>query len=678
MSLDESVTSLKGVGDSLANKLHKLGVYTIGDLINYYPRKYDDYSDIKKINQIKPGMVTIKAKISQTTSRYIRRGMNITEAIASDDTSSVRLVWFNQPYRAKSIDPNIEYFIRGDFGLRNRHLSILSPSIELVSEFPVHSARIVPTYKTTKGLKNNQIRKIIASLIKDVDSLPESLPEWVIEENSLVSKSKALSLLHYPESEGDIKIAKHRLGFEEIFQLAVASQLNKTDNQKERAFKIKFDEVLAKQFVSSLPFELTNAQRKTVWQIYKDLEGQTPMNRLIEGDVGSGKTVVACMAALMAINSGYQVAVMAPTEILARQHSNTFEKLLSAVGMADKLCLLLGRMTASQKKNAYNAISSGKAGLIIGTSSLIQKNLEMHKLALVVIDEQHRFGVEQRKKLQQKAKKMPHVLSMTATPIPRSLALVIYGELDVSIIDEKPKGRQLVDTSLVSPNSITQMYEKIRLELNSGRQAMVVCPAINDDGEDSDESVISTYKKLSNSVFSEYRVGLLHGKLKAPEKESVMEEFADGRIDVLVSTTVIEVGVDVPNSSVMVIMSPEKFGLAQIHQLRGRVGRGEHKSYCYLVLSDSNKPSQRLRALEATHNGFELAEIDLEIRGPGAIYGSAQHGEIDLRVANISDTKLIRSARNSAIKFVESKEKLSKYSELHDNVNRLRKITNLN
>ncbi len=678
MNLDDQVTVINGVGDVVASKLAKLGIRTVGDLIDHYPRKYDDFTNVTRISQLHPGMVTVKVVIKHAKSRYARRGLNITEAVASDETGSVRLIWFNQPYRADSIDNKKEYFVRGEFQLRSQRLSITNPSVELVSDFPIHSARIVPTYRATKGLKSTQLRKIIANLLPNIAKLDETLPEWVVKEQNLVSHSRALEKLHFPDENDDIELAKSRLGFEEVFQISLASLLNKYENASHNSVSIEFDEVKAQNFVASLPFKLTNSQRKVVWQIYNDLQNTQPMNRLVEGDVGSGKTVVACMAALMVMNVGFQVAIMAPTEILARQHAETMTTLLSPMNMSDKVGLLLGSMTQQQKQNALSTLSDGRTGLIIGTSALIQESVSMNNLALVVIDEQHRFGVDQRKKIVSKAGTMPHVLSMTATPIPRSLALVIYGEMDISVMSDLPRGKQVVKTELVSPNSTDKMYDSLSKQIEEGRQVFIVCPMIDENNSESYDSVIATYETLRVGKLVKYKVGLLHGKLKSDQKEKVMNDFSKGKTQVLITTTVIEVGIDIPNATVIVVLSPERFGLAQIHQLRGRVGRGAHKGYCYLVLSDSNQPSRRLRALVENHSGFDLAELDLEIRGPGAIYGTAQHGVIDLRIANLSDVKMIEAAKNAAQQFIEKKEKLVKYPELQRNVSNLRKVTNLN
>jgi ATP-dependent DNA helicase RecG len=677
VEINSPITELKGVGEELAKKLAILHIHTVNDLIENFPRKYEDYSNIVPVGQLKPGVVTIEANITQIKGRYVRRGMHITEAIATDETGSVRLVWFNQPYRATATKHGQPYFIAGEYGLRRGRFSILNPACELASDFPVNTARIIPIYRETKGLKSHYIRRLIREALNQFKDLPEHLPTWLVEEQDLISHTQAVSEMHFPTSAEDLELAKKRLGFEEVFELSLAALLNKYELAHEHALLIPFREKLAKDFVSSLPFKLTDAQRKVVWTIYKDMEQSYPMNRLVEGDVGSGKTVIAAMAALMAMEQGFQVAFMAPTEILARQHADTLFNLLNSVNYGGHVGLLIGGMAAKQKELVREKIAKGDIRLIVGTHALITEKVDMHKLGLIIIDEQHRFGVDQRKKLQAKAGHMPHVLHMTATPIPRSLALTLYGELDISILDEMPPGRQPIATKLCSPNSRKQLYEKIDKEIENGRQMFVVCPLITDSETSEGKSVEEVYDKLVKE-FRHRKVGMLHGQMKSQEKDGQMQKFVNREYDILVSTTVIEVGVDVPNASVMLIEGAERFGLAQIHQLRGRVGRGAHQSYCFLMLSDSKAPSPRLQALESTTDGFKLAELDLRLRGPGAIYGLSQHGALDLRVASLSDTKLIYAARTSAQKFIDKKENLRKYTELNIKVAKLRAITNLN
>lgn len=678
VDLASPVSELKGVGAAQAKKFAILGVQTVSDLINYYPRRYEDYSEVTSAAKLKPGTVTLEAKIKQVSGRYVRRGMHITEAIASDKSGSVRLVWFNQPYRANTIKKDQSYFISGDYQLRRSRFSIANPSIEIASDLPVNAARILAVYRETKGLTSRQIRQVLQQVRGAIASIPETLPQKLAKQHQLLSRAAALQALHAPSTQEELIAARRRLGFEEVLELSLASLLNKQANQRETALSITFNEKLARDFVGHLPFALTDAQRAATWQIYQDMQKVHPMNRLLEGDVGSGKTVVAAMAALMAMEQGWQVALMAPTELLARQHAETLHTLLKPLKKHDSIGLLVGSLKPAQKDKARQAIADGETRLIVGTHALIQEKVAMDKLALVVIDEQHRFGVEQRKALMAKAGHMPHVLNMTATPIPRTLALTLYGELDISILNEKPKNRLPIVTGLISPNSTKDVYDKIDQKLADGDQMFVVCPLISESSEHEANSVEATFEKLSKGPFRHRRVGLLHGKLKPQDKQDIMGQFVDGELDILVSTTVIEVGVDVPNASIMMIESAERFGLAQLHQLRGRVGRSGQQGYCYLMLDDSKAPSRRLRALETTNDGFKLAELDLELRGPGAIYGIMQHGALDLRIAQLSDTRLIAEARSAAQDLLEGKQDLLKYTHLMKQVNRLRAVTNLN
>jgi len=678
MELAQAVTYLKGVGPEVAKKYALLGIRTLGDLIDYYPRRYDDYSQVTPTKDLVPGAVTVRAKIVQAKGRYVRRGMHITEAVASDDTGSVRLVWFNQPYREQSLKAGQEYFIAGTFALQRQRFSITNPSVELVSEVPVSAARIVPIYKETKGLTSRQIRAALLQVMPAMAELQETLPTWIVADHHLMSRAEAIRAIHFPESSEELNEARRRLGFEEVFELILASLLTRAEIQTEQAPSVPFDESVAKNFVKHLPFSLTDAQRKVTWQIYQDMEMGRPMNRLVEGDVGSGKTMVAAMAALMVLHHGHQVAFMAPTELLARQHAESLYKSLEPAGLAEQVGLLVGGMKPDQKRRAQKAIAEGHVRFIVGTHALIQEAVDMQNLELIIIDEQHRFGVEQRKALMAKAGHMPHVLSLTATPIPRSLALTLYGELDISILDTKPAGREPIITKICSPNSRAELNEKIRQELDDGRQMFVVCPLIGESSTMDVNSVEKMYEQFSKKDFKQYRVGLLHGRMKADEKQAIMQQFVGHELDILVSTTVIEVGVDVPNASIMLIEGAERFGLAQAHQLRGRVGRGKHQGYCYLMMSDSASPSQRLRALEQSNDGFKLAELDLKLRGPGAIYGQSQHGALDLRIAQLTDVILITEAREAAEVFMKKQENLVQYVELHKRIVRLQAVNNLN
>ncbi len=678
MDLERPVTEVKGVGEQVAKKLAVLGIRTANDLIYHFPRRYDDYSHVLPINRTKPGPVTIQAVIKQAAGRYVRRGLHITEAVASDETGSVRLVWFNQPYRAEALKPEQAYFIAGDFGLRRQRMTIQNPSVELVSTFPVNTARIVPIYRETKGLKSGQIRKAVRELLPAIRSLSETLPAWLIEEEKLLGRAEALEQIHFPADTTTLRAAQRRLGFEEVFELTLAALMNKYELLKHEAVAVPFDVKLARSFVKHLPFHLTDDQRRVIWTVYQDLQKTAPMNRLVEGDVGSGKTVVATMAALMVLEHGYQTALMAPTELLARQHANTIFHLLEPLKLEKHVGLLVGGLSAAQKKQAQAKIASGEISFMVGTNALIQEKVDMHKLGLVVIDEQHRFGVEQRKKLEVKAGHMPHVLNMTATPIPRSLALTLYGELDISVIAMKPANRKPIKTQIIPLVKRSDTYKAMDSQLERGRQVFVVCPLIAESEITPARSAEKVYDELRTGVFKHRRVGLLHGRMKAPDKDKIMQAFVNHEYDVLVSTTVIEVGVDVPNATVMAVENAERFGLAQIHQLRGRVGRSSHQGYCYLLLSDNQAPSPRLKALERSSDGFKLAEYDLELRGPGAIYGTLQHGQLDLRIAQLTDVRLISSARQRAQEFIDRGEKLVKYKELYEHVTSNRSVTNLN
>jgi len=673
-----SIMTIKGVGEVLAQKFAMQGIRTIGELINYYPRRYEDYSVVTPIRRLRPGPVSIEATIKQAVGRYVRRGMHITEAVASDDTDSVRLVWFNQPYRATALKAGQKYFISGQYELSRQRFAVMNPSAELVSDFPVNAARIIPVYRETKGLTSTQIRRVMRDVMPLIRQTPETLPAWLLKQERLISCSEALETIHFPASTTALETARKRLGFEEVFELTLAALLNKYELLQDVALSIPFVETVAQQFVAHLPFTLTDAQRRTVWQIYQDIQKTQPMNRLIEGDVGSGKTVVAAMVAAMAMTEGFQVALMAPTELLARQHAETIHTLLQPLRQHNRVALLVGGLKSKEKVNILGRIAKGEARFIVGTHALIQDGVDMQKLGLVIIDEQHRFGVEQRKKLMRKAGHMPHLLSLTATPIPRSLALTLYGELDISILDTKPAGRQPVTTKICSPNSRAELKTAIVTELQAGRQMFVVCPLITDSEVSKASSAERIYEQFHTKDFKEWRVGLLHGKMKSQEKAAIMERFVRHELDILVSTTVIEVGVDVPNASVMLIEAAERFGLSQIHQLRGRIGRGADKGYCYLMLSDSKAPPKRLQALERINDGFKLAELDLTLRGPGAIYGTLQHGELDLRIAKLSDTRLIAGARRAAQSFIDRADDLLQYPQLYQHVTAARAVTNLN
>lgn len=677
MLLQTAISEVKGVGPQTEAKLRQAGLSTVEDLLYFLPRTYEDFGNVTVVEKLQPGHVTLKVSVDSIVTRRVRRGLHITEAVFSDVTGKVRAVWFNQSYRAAQLEGKGEYYISGDYGFqRNRYL-ILSPSVEKAADLPVQGGRILPIYRDVQGIRSHTIRKLLVSLKPLLTMLPDTLPPQVLREQHLISISDALLGIHFPQSMQQIEVARERLAFEELFILQLASVRNKHENAKLQSWHIAFDEQAAKQFVGHLPFDLTDAQRKSAWEIVQNFEQGTPMNRLLQGDVGAGKTVVAGMAAYLAANAGYQTAFMAPTEILATQHASTLHSLLEPFHVS--VALLVGSVKSAAKKALKEQIAKGAIAVVIGTHALIQEDVDFHKLGFVVIDEQHRFGVKQRQQLLRKSERMPHLLAMTATPIPRSLALTVYGELDVSIINQRPKGRKPIITEIHSPNSRAQLYAKVMEELDSGRQAYVVCPAITDNGELSElKSVEQEYDRLVRAQFKKYRIGKLHGQMKAEEKDAVMQQFSRGDIDILVSTTVIEVGVDVPNATVMVIEAAERFGLAQLHQLRGRVGRSSHQSYCYLIPSDSRQPSQRLKELVRSNDGFYLAEADLKLRGPGEIYGKAQSGALDLKIASLGDTKMIKRARDAAENLLENENNLLQYKQLLKQVENYQRLTTLN
>lgn len=672
-----SLDKIKGVGPKTGEQFALAGLHTVGDLIDFLPRTHEDFSEVVKIIDATPGKLTIKARCESITTRPVRRGLRVTTATLADDTGKLQAVWFNQPYRttqlAKSDD---EFYFSGEFEFNYNRYQLTNPSAEKVSDMPVQTDRLLPVYRSIRGLKNPLVRKILAELRPLMTMLPETLPADIVASEKLLSRSEAVLGMHFPKTDADVRNARERLAFEELFQLLLASQLNRQENAKLTGWHIPFDQLVVAGFVKQLPFDLTGAQRRAAWEIIQDFERKTPMNRLLQGDVGSGKTVVAGLAARQAAHAGFQTALMAPTEILASQHAETLTKLLEPFGVT--VGLLTGSVKGTARKTLYEQIYNGSVDVIVGTHALIQETVKFHKLGFVVIDEQHRFGVAQRQELLKKSKHMPHLLAMTATPIPRSLALTVYGELDVSILNELPKGRKPIATKIWSPNSRAQLYEKVDQEIAAGRQAYVICSLIDDNPDNEIKSVQAEFKKLQNSIFKHRCIGLLHGKLKSDEKEAVMAKFSSGELDILVSTTVVEVGVDVPNATVMLIENADRFGLSQLHQLRGRVGRSSHQSYCYLIMSDSSKPTARLREVEKSNDGFYLAEVDLKLRGPGEIYGRSQHGALNLQIATLGDTKLIARAQRSARQFVESGGDLVQYKQLADQVSKYQRLTTLN
>ena len=680
MKLTTPLEQIKGVGPKTAQALAAAGLKTISDALDFLPRAYDDYSTAVNIADLQPGKVTVKARCESVSTRIVRRGLRITTAVLVDKSGKVKAVWFNQPYRETQLKSDAEFIFSGQFGMQYNRYQINNPSVELAKEAAKttieNASGIQPVYKSIKNIRPKTVQDLMKNIRPIMDFLPETLPENIIQRQKLVSRSEAVKFLHAPKTHEEISRGRERLAFEELFEMILAAQFNKQEQTRLTGWKIPFNKSVVKNFVDQLPFPLTNAQRRAAWQILQDLESDHPMNRLLQGDVGSGKTVVAGLVAAEVAKAGFQTAIMAPTEILAQQHAKTLDELLSPFGVS--VALLTGHVKGAARNQLLDNLASGNIDVVVGTHALIQEKVTYHKLGFAVIDEQHRFGVKQRQALLEKSDFMPHLLSMTATPIPRSLALTLYGELDISILDELPSGRQPIQTKIWSPASAPKLYESIENELAKGRQAYVICPLIDDNPDNDKKSVEAEYNKLSKTIFSHRRVGLLHGKLPAEEKAEVMQKFADGELDMLVSTTVVEVGVNVPNATVMLIENADNFGLSQLHQLRGRVGRGKHQSFCHLMMSGHDKPSQRLREIEKSQDGFYLAEVDLKLRGPGEIYGKMQHGDLNLKIASLADMALIARAQAEAERFVKEGQDLLQYNHLAHAVSRYQRLTVLN
>lgn len=675
VTLKTPLRELKGVGDVLARGLGKLGLTTVHDLLEYYPRRWDDYSFVEKISDIRPGLVTIAGRVEHIEYRrsFKDKRLSITEAIIADKSGTIRAIWFNQPFVKTQLQKGQEYVFRGKFEFRNNHLSLHGPTYTKGSA--AAEAHVVPIYKENSAITSKILSRLVRQVIHLADTLEDVLPPEILESEGLVSYGQAVRILHAPGSISELNSAKKRIAFTELFMLIASALVLKQDIKLDSAPVVTFNAEAAEAYIQALPFKLTNGQKKAAWAVLQDIAEETPMNRLVEGDVGSGKTVVAFMAAYMAIKQGYQVAMMVPTEILARQHYASACRVLEKLGV--KIGLLIGSLKASEKNFLKQDIMSGEFDLVIGTHALLDEAVGFKNLALVVIDEQHRFGVNQRRQLKARSEKMPHVLTMTATPIPRSLALVVYGELDISVIDEMPVGRKPVVTKLITEGERKEMEQSVDQLIGRGHQAFVICPLIEELDNTGVKSVQQEFERLSKGAFAHRTIELLHGKLKSQEKEHIMNQFKLGRIDILVATTVVEVGVDVPNANVMIIENAERFGLAALHQLRGRVGRGSQQAHCYL-LSDTDNPltAKRLRALERTTDGFRLSQIDLEMRGPGEIYGARQHGLLDLRMANVMDAKLVSHVRSVAEAFLATGNVLE-YPHMLKRLNQLKAMTTL-
>ncbi|HUV43024.1 MAG TPA: ATP-dependent DNA helicase RecG, partial [Patescibacteria group bacterium] len=635
-------------------KLSKLNIKTFEDLLYHFPFRYVDYSLISPIGRIQAGeIVSIQGKIISIKNEYTRQGKKIQKAVVADASGEIQAVWFNQPFLVKIIIPGQTIGLSGKADWFGPNLVLVSPEYEIIKEGlrekkeTVHTGRLVPIYHETYSLSSKWLRSRIAPLMKKfVPGLKEFLPVKISKKYKLVKFNQALQKIHFPANQKEAQEARKRFAFEEFFLLQLAALQRKKAWQKyQLAYKFYLDQEKILEFTNSLPFTLTQAQKKAFREIFTDLEKDKPMNRLLEGDVGSGKTVVAAAAIYLAFLNKNQAALMAPTQILANQHYQTLSQILSPLGV--KVALL----TASQKKTV------GNFDCLIGTHALIYQRAQFKQLGLVVIDEQHRFGVEQRGKLIKK-NKVPHLLTMTATPIPRTVALTLYGDLDLSVLDEMPPGRQKIKTWVVPPYKRAAAYQWLREQIKDKEdQAFIVCPLIEESAHETMQSVkavTSEKERLAKEVFPDLRIGLLHGRLKSKEKDKVFEKFRQGKIDILVSTPVVEVGIDIPTAIIMLVEAAERFGLAQLHQLRGRVGRSGQQAYCLLFsATPSEKSLKRLKALERITTGSELAEIDLKLRGPGEIYGTQQHGFFNLRVASFSDLKMIKETRQAAEKIIK-------------------------
>jgi ATP-dependent DNA helicase RecG len=692
LSLDTQIEKISGIGPISQKKLKRLRIKTVNDLLFHFPCRYDDFSNVLPISKVKINEVcTISGKVLEIKSeRTWKKHLYITHAIIEDKTGAIKTVWFNRPYLNKIIKKGDNLFVSGKITISKNEVCFQNPVYEkkLENDNLTHTGRLVPVYPGTTGLTSRWFRYILKPILTELkDKIPETLPQKLIKENNLPSVSEALWQVHFPDLHELAQKAQKRFSFEELFFIELFVLRERAKLSKEKAIPFEMNVGLIKRFVDSLPFKLTDAQRKTSYRILKDLEKPRPMNRLLEGDVGSGKTVVAAIAALNVAKKGYQVAFMAPTEILTKQHFFGVAKLLENFNL--DIGLLTGKQDqfiSRKLKNQTIEISrkkmlektlSGELNILIGTHALIQKRVKFGKLALVVLDEQHRFGVEQRSHLCKRSngnlqkRIIPHLLSMTATPIPRTLALTIYGDLDLSLLDELPKGRKKIITKIIGQEKRKETYSFIKKEIKKGRQVFVICPKIEKKEKNGNEkkgvwddvkAVKEEHKKLSQEIFPDLNVEMIHGKIPVKEKEKIMRNMKNKKIDILVSTSVIEVGIDIPNASVMMIEGAERFGLAQLHQFRGRVGRARYQSYCFLFTTSPDQLNrQRLKALVESESGFKLAQIDLEIRGPGSFTGTRQWGIPDLMMDSLKDMKLVEKTREAAKEILTEDPLLKKY-----------------
>ena len=661
-NLNKDIQYVKGIGPKKASKLNKLGIFTINDLIYYFPRQYEDRNKLKKICQLEDKeKATIRAIISSIETSTPRKGLSITKLSVRDETGFAKLVFFNQDYIVKSFKSGDTILVFGKVKKDFNGVELSSCEVEQMSNNPKSTCGIMPIYPLTYGLTNKELMGIIKIIFTNEQIVvKEYLPKRIIEKYKLCSIDYAIKNLHNPTNKESLKIALYRMVFEEFLILQLGLFLFKNGVVEKDGINFNRHDNL-KAILDSLPFKLTNAQNRAFNEILDDMASNKVMNRLVQGDVGSGKTVVALLSLANCVLNGYQGALMAPTEILAEQHYISLNETLSQFGM--NIGLLVGSLTKKQKENILEKVKNKEIDILIGTHALIEDKVEFNNLGIVITDEQHRFGVRQRNKLSEKGYN-PDILVMTATPIPRTLALILYGDLDISIIDELPPGRQPIETIAVYKDKRDKAYNSlVREEVEKGRQVYIVCPLVEESEAIEAKSAVELVEELRSEYFSDLRLGLLHGKMKPSEKDEIMKSFKNRELDILVSTTVIEVGVNVPNATLMIIENAERFGLAQLHQLRGRVGRGKHKSYCILIYSSKSEVcSQRMGIMEETTDGFKISEKDLEIRGPGEFFGTRQHGLPELRVANIfKHMKILKLAQQEARYIISEDLKLQNY-----------------
>ena len=643
---DTPVRYLKGVGPKTAERFEKLGILTLSDLLCHYPRRYLDFSKLYSIAEAPADTeCVVKAEVfAKPGGRILPGGRRMERITAGDDVSSLEITWFNNPYAAQKLELGQEYYFQGIVtgGMLRRQM--VNPQVR--TDAQVKSSPFEAVYPQTEGLTSSAIAKCVRQLLPHAELLPDPLPPEMLKKYRLLSKADAVRAIHCPASEEEAFAARRRLIYEELLVLQLG--IGRMKNHGAASTGAPMKKADASPFWESLPFSPTGAQRRAVEEILTDMSGETSMNRLLQGDVGSGKTLVAAAAIWACIRAGYQAALLAPTEILASQHAENLNRLLSPFGM--RVALLTGGMKAAARRTTLAAIRDDEADLIVGTHAILSEGVEFARLGLAVVDEQHRFGVRQRGLLAEKAAN-PHLLVMSATPIPRTLGLLMYGDLDISILDELPPGRKPVKTRCITGKKRADLYGFLDREIDSGRQVYIVCPAIEDAGGSGLNAVKSYYEDIAKAYLPDRRVGLMHGKLKPKEKAEVMDDFKSGRLDALVSTTVIEVGVDVPNATVMVIENAERYGLSALHQLRGRVGRGAAESWCFLVSDNASESVQkRLKFLCSTSDGFAVAQYDLETRGPGDFFGSRQHGLPTLQIADLmNDTRTLHAAQSEAV-----------------------------